>query len=77
MSQSEPAQCPFKVGDVVVYRPTVRGRYLAHDVMKPYNEQLQPGMAYKIVAITRGAYVTVEGYSHAAGGLHWTEFAAR
>jgi len=67
-------QCPFKVGDIVVYRPTDRGR--AQDVMTASEKRLQPGASYKIAAIQRDAYILVEGDTHPGGGIYWTEFSA-
>jgi hypothetical protein len=63
-------KCPFKVGDVVVYKPSQRGHAL--DVMA--SQQLQIGEKYKISSVVDEKYVAVEGYSHPGGGLYWTEF---
>jgi len=60
----------FRVGDLVVYRPSRRG-YL-RDVNSP--ERLVPGRIYRIVRIEQGAYIVVDGYTHPGGGLYWSEF---
>jgi hypothetical protein len=68
-------QCPFKVGDAVVYRPSDRGRGL---VIMTDLAALKPANKYKIARINDGVYVVVEGFENAAGGgLYWTEFAAQ
>jgi hypothetical protein len=64
--------CTFKIGDVVIYRPSARGLGLAAND----TEKLVPGKTYKVNAIQRGNYLLVEGYNHPGGGLFWTEFAA-
>lgn len=64
--------CPFKVGQTVVYRPSDRG--IALEVMSSDSEKLTPGNAYRIEKIQDGIYVVVEGYTHPGGGIHWTEF---
>jgi hypothetical protein len=66
------AENPFKVGDVVVYRPSERG--WGYEVMSPLAERLVPGGQYVVAEIQRGDYIVVEGYKHPGGGLHWTEF---
>jgi hypothetical protein len=67
-------QCPFKVGDTVVYRPSDRNRGL---VMMTDLAALKPGNKYTIARIDDGVYVAVEGFKDVAGrGLYWTEFAA-
>jgi hypothetical protein len=66
-------QCPFKVGDTIVYRPSDRGRGL---VIMTDLAALKPGNKYKIARIDDGVYVVVGGFENAAGGgLYWTEFA--
>lgn len=66
-------QCPFKVGDKVVYRPTDRGRGTA---IMTDSAALKPGMSYKIVRIVNGIYIVVEGFEQSVtGGVYWTEFA--
>jgi hypothetical protein len=65
-------KCPFKVGDLVIYRPTNRGRGL---IVMTDLAALKPGSKYKIVAVDDDAYIRVEGLENAAGGgLYWTEF---
>ena len=67
------APCPFKVGDTVIYKPSVRGQSLV--VMTDLAE-LKPGEKYKVVIIVQGSYVVVEGFEDSSGGgLYWTEFA--
>jgi hypothetical protein len=66
-------QCPFKVGDAVVYKPTRDGQ--GKSVMTGFSE-LESGKRYKIVRIIRGVYIVLEGFENvAAGGIYWTEFA--
>jgi len=65
-------QCPFKVGQKVVYRPSQRG--LGADIMSPESEKLIQGKAYVISSIERNLYVVVQGIAHPGGGLFWTEF---
>jgi hypothetical protein len=66
--------CPFKKGDIVVYKPSVRGRGLgAHT----YVADLVPGEKYKVASIEKKDYVVVEGFEdRPEGGLYWTEFSA-
>jgi len=64
--------CPFKVGDIVVYAPSQMG--LAAEAMALVSERLIPNQAYRVAEIRAAAYVVVEGYKHAGGGLFWTEF---
>jgi|GEM_PF-769875 hypothetical protein len=66
--------CPFKVGDMVIYRPSARG--LTTDIMSSPSSQLIPGTAYRIIEVQNNAYVIVEGYHHPGGGIYWTEFKA-
>ena len=67
-------QCPFKVGDTVVYRPSIHGR--GHVIMTDL-ATLKPGNKYKIVRIDEDVSVVVEGFENAVGGgLYWTEFSA-
>jgi hypothetical protein len=66
------SNCPFKVGDSVIYRPTAIGR--DKSVMTDLGN-LTPGGRYKVARIDKGAYVVLEGYeSSPAGGLYWSEF---
>ncbi|HLM82805.1 MAG TPA: hypothetical protein VK302_19565 [Terriglobales bacterium] len=63
--------CPFKVGDVVVYRPSERG--LGYEVMD--DKRLIPGKEYVISEIQKGLYVVVPEYKdNPRGGIYWTEF---
>lgn len=62
------------VGDIVVYRPTLKGRGA---VIMTDLAALKPGDKYKIVRIDDDVSVVVEGFENAVGGgLHWSEFAA-
>lgn len=61
-------ECPFRVGDWVVYRPSLRGRGLQE------GDFLVPGHRYRIERIEKDLYVVVEGERHPGGGLYWTEF---
>ena len=67
-----PRICPFKVGDIVIYRPTLHGR---GSVVMTELRRLQPGNNYKIVRIDNDVYIVVEGFENAVGGgLYWNEF---
>ena len=67
-------KCPFKVGDTVVYRPTLKGRGA---IIMTDLAALKHGEKYKIARIDEGLYVVPEGFENAVGGgLYWTEFAA-
>ncbi len=61
-------KCPFKVGDWVSYKPSLRGRGLQD------GDFLVSGCKYLISEIKNNVYVVVEGESHPGGGLYWTEF---
>ena len=61
-------KCPFRVGDLVVYKPSRRGHALDDD------DRLEIGKEYRIDKISRELYVVVEGYQHPGGGIYWTEF---
>ena len=63
------AKCPFKTGDLVVYRPSDHGYY-----EDPPNRRLVRGQVYRIAQVRGEGYVIVEGYTHPGGGLLWTEF---
>ena len=68
-------KCPFTVGDVVVYRPSERGR--GQSVMTDF-ARLIPGAKYRIVRIEKDKYIVPEGFENtSAGGLFWTEFSAQ
>lgn len=64
--------CPFKAGDLVVYRPSQR----SYDQTAMYSERLVPGHTYRVKEIQEGVYVLPEGYNHPSGGIYWTEFSA-
>ncbi|MCE2684723.1 MAG: hypothetical protein LW857_06095 [Verrucomicrobiae bacterium] len=64
-----PKRCPFKIGQIVIYRPSKHG-YNQCAMM----ERLEIGKSYKIIAIIEGLYVEVEGYAYPGDGLYWTEF---
>jgi hypothetical protein len=65
-------ECPFKVGETVMYQPTNRGR--GHLIMTDLSA-LEPGATYNIARIDKGFYVVTEGFENTvAGGLYWTEF---
>ena len=74
MTKSEEGQCPYSVGQLVVYRPTRRGRDA--DVMAPQSQRLIPGKTYRVVDIVERVYVVPDGYCHPGGGIYWTEFEA-
>jgi hypothetical protein len=42
--------------------------------MSDTDEQLKPGLKYKVMAIEKKSYIIVEGYKHPGGGIYWTEF---
>jgi hypothetical protein len=62
------SNCPFNVGDVVVYKPSQRGHALID------GERLEIGKTYVVERIEQENYVVVEGYRHPGGGIYWTEF---
>jgi hypothetical protein len=65
-------ECPFKVGDSLVYKPSDRGRGLC--VMTDFAD-LVPGNRYTVARIDEGLYVVPRGFESATGGgLYWTEF---
>jgi hypothetical protein len=65
-------KCPFKVGDVLIYKPTERGRGLS--AMTDFSAMV-PGNKYKVVRIAEGVYIVPEGFENVpAGGIYWTEF---
>lgn len=64
--------CPFKVGDAISYKPSLRGHGL--DAMVSDEGRLVPGRVYKVVQIQAESYIVVEGYRHHGGGIYWTEF---
>jgi hypothetical protein len=63
----------FRVGDVVVYRPSERG--WGYEVMWLGKERLVPGKEYVVAEIQDGQYLVVKALErHPPGGLHWAEF---
>jgi hypothetical protein len=66
--------CPFKVGDTVYYRPSIRGQGLAAN--DSASETPKIGEPVKVSRVVDGIYIEVEGYGHPGGGLYWTEFSA-
>jgi hypothetical protein len=66
--------CPFRVGQVVFYRPSARMRGL-NAMVSPWAD-MPDGEAIRIAEIRDGAYVVPENFSHPSGGLHWSAFAA-
>ena len=64
--------CPFKVGQTVVYKPSAKG--LGYT---PLGTGLIPYQEYIVQEIPEGAYILVEGYNPPGGGIHWTEFVAK
>jgi hypothetical protein len=67
-------KCPFRVGDIVYYRPSIRGQGLSAN--DPPNQTPRVGEAVRIMCIANGLYVEVEGYQHPGGGVYWTEFSS-
>ncbi len=65
-------RCPFREGDLVVYKPSRKGRDL--DVMSAAAEKLTEDAVYRVRTIQNHMYIIVEGYTHPGGGIHWTEF---
>lgn len=65
-------QCPFAVGDEVIYKPSSKG--YASDVMSTSDGRLIPGEKYVICEVQENLYVVVNGYKHPGGGIYWTEF---
>jgi hypothetical protein len=63
-------ECPFEVGDIVVYHPSEKG--WGYEVMS--SEPLVRGCEYVVCRIDKGVYVVVCGHAHPGGGLYWTEF---
>ena len=64
--------CPFKVGDMVYYRPSVRGH--EQSAMQIPKGVPEVGQAVTITKIIDGKYVIYEGYAHRTGGIYWNEF---
>lgn len=61
-------KCPFKLGDLVVYNPSIRGQG------QDDSDLLKIGKIYRIKRIEKENYIVVEGYHHPGGGIFWTEF---
>ena len=64
-----PRDCPFSIGEKVIYTPSTRGSGLA-----AMTDDLVPGGTYQVSSIDAGAYVSVKGHVGSGGGLFWTEF---
>jgi len=62
--------CPFQIGQVVYYRPTVHGH--------GWDQAGMPhiGAAVKIADIVKGVYLELEHWPHPGGATYWTEFSA-
>ena len=60
-------ECPFRVGQTVVWRPTSL-KDIGSQVMV---ENLTIGASYVISEIVDGTYLKFEGVYSAGGGLHW------
>jgi hypothetical protein len=64
--------CPFKVGDTVVYRPSNKG---SGAIIMTDLAALKQGNKYKIASIEEDVYVVPEGFEKAVPcSLYWTEF---
>lgn len=61
-------RCPFRVGAIVIYKPSSRGHGQDDDHL------FEIGKKYRIERIDNDSYVVVEGYQHPGGGIFWTEF---
>ena len=65
-------KCPFKVGDVIAYKPSLRGRGLL--VMTDL-AKLVPNALYRVVEVENAGYLVLEGFENSLPrSLHWTEF---
>jgi hypothetical protein len=60
--------CPFRIGDKIVYTPSRRGHALID------GERPVVGHEYIVRNIVNGQFVEIEGYDHPGGGIHWSEF---
>jgi len=65
-------ECPFQIGDKVIYTPCSKGAAL--EVNSPTTQRLEVGELYTVDAVIDGIYIVVEGYTHPGGGLYWSEF---
>lgn len=59
--------CPFNIGDSVIFKPSERTLGLYHNIEK---HGLIPGEIYKITEISEGTYLKFEE----GGGWPWNEF---
>jgi len=67
-------KCPYKIGDTVIYRPSLRGH--SHVIMTELGQLLQKDGTYTIARIDKDVYVVLCGHEHSVeGGIYWTEFA--
>jgi hypothetical protein len=66
--------CPFKVGDIVYYRPSLQG--YGNIVMYGPKGCPNIGQAVKITKIISERYIVYDGYDSPAGGIWWAEFSA-
>jgi hypothetical protein len=65
-------QCPYQVGDKVLYMPSRKGLDLS--VNDSPENTLVVGHSNIIESIQEKNYVAVVEYRHPGGGLYWTEF---
>lgn len=65
-------QCPYKVGDIVYYRPKGYEKII-NQFPGGYPDI---GAAVTITKIVDGQYIVYDGYTSPAGGIYWTEFSA-
>ena len=65
-------QCPFKIGDTIIYKPSSKGRGA---IIMTDLAALQPGRKYKVAKIENEKFIALEGFENAIpSGLYWTEF---
>ncbi len=64
--------CPFLVGDKVLYTPSPKGLGLSANDSPEH--KLVVGKSYTIESIQKEKYIVVVGYRHPGCGLYWTEF---
>jgi hypothetical protein len=64
--------CPFKIGQIVFYRPSPAGKGPGTAGAPP--RPFKAGDAVRIMRIEDGKYVIIDGDGSSAGGLYWTEF---
>lgn len=66
-------ECPYKVGDYVIYRPSLQG--YAYPPRLPDGTEMVKDQKYRIAKIVKNYYIVCEGFEAASGGgLFWTEF---